>query len=57
VLLEQNIKSLGPDFWISPSYRVTWLQTLPKNRQKFFSSDLNETWCDVRGRWDIHDDM
>jgi len=28
-----------------------------KNRQKFLSSDLNETWCDVRGRWDIHDDM
>ena len=25
--------------------------------KKSFSSDLNETWCDVRGRLDIHDDM
>jgi len=25
--------------------------------KKSTSSDLNETWCDVRGRWDIHDDM
>jgi len=24
---------------------------------KFFSSDLNETWCDVRSQSDIHDDM
>jgi len=28
-----------------------------KNQQKFLSSDLNETWYDVRGRWDIHNDM
>jgi len=32
-------------------------QTLPKNRQNFLSSDLNEAWYDVRGQWDIHDDM
>jgi len=25
--------------------------------KKSFSSDINETWYDVRGRWDIHDDM
>jgi len=25
--------------------------------KKTTSSDLNETWYDVRGRWDIHDDM
>jgi len=25
--------------------------------RNFFLSDLNETCCDVRGRWDIHNDM
>jgi len=28
-----------------------------KFAKKSTSSDLNETWYDVRGRWDIHDDM
>ena len=54
----QNISNLsGRIFEFSPSYRVTWLQTLPKNRQKFHSSDLNEISYDVKGRWDIHGDM
>jgi len=48
------LKSLGLDFWIPASYRVTWLQSLPK---KSTSSDINETWNDVRGRWNIHDYM
>jgi len=25
--------------------------------KKSYLSDLTETWYDVRGRWDIHDDM
>jgi len=53
LILDQNIS--GRIFEFSPSYQVTWLQILPKNTQKFFPS--NETWYDVRGRWDIHDDM
>jgi len=57
LILDRNISKLpGRIFEFPPSYRVTWLQTLPKNRHEFFSSNLNETWYDVRGRWDIHDD-
>jgi len=28
-----------------------------KFTKKLTLSDLNETWYDVRGRWDIHDGM
>jgi len=46
------LKSLGPDFWIS-SYLSSHVTS--KFAKKLTSSDLNETWYDVRGRWDIHD--
>jgi len=37
LILDQNTENLSCQiFEFSPSYRVTWLQTLPKNRQNFF---------------------
>jgi len=49
------LKSLSPDFWIS--FYLLSSNMTAKFAKKSTSSDLNETWCDVRSRWDIRDDM